>query len=68
MSVNASKTKFIIFKTHNKPVNPLDCNIVYNSTEIGLPNDPNMIVPIDRSLTKAMKNTSTSLVFYLMKT
>jgi hypothetical protein len=48
MSVNASKTKFIIFKTHNKPVNPLECNIVYNSTEIGLPDDPNMISPIDR--------------------
>jgi hypothetical protein len=29
-------------------VNPLDCNIVYNSTEIGLPDDPNMISPIDR--------------------
>jgi hypothetical protein len=29
MMVNASKTKFIIFRTHNKPVNPDDCNIVY---------------------------------------
>jgi hypothetical protein len=48
MSVNASKTKYIIFKTPNKYVNPLDCNIVYNSTEIGLPDDPNMISPIDR--------------------
>jgi hypothetical protein len=46
--VNASKTKFIIFRTHNKPVNPDDCNIVYNSTEIVLPDDPNMITPIDR--------------------
>jgi hypothetical protein len=27
MMVNASKTKFIIFRTHNKPVNPDDCNI-----------------------------------------
>jgi hypothetical protein len=48
MMVNASKTKFIIFRTHNKPVNPDDCNIVYNSTEIGLPDDPNMITPIER--------------------
>ncbi len=48
MSVNASKTKFIIFKAYNKPVNPQDCIVVYNSTEIGHPDDPNMIYPIDR--------------------
>jgi hypothetical protein len=58
MSVNASKTKFIIFKTYNKQVNPEDCIVVYNSTEIGLPDDPNMIYPIERI----------SNVFYYRKT
>jgi hypothetical protein len=48
MSVNASKTKYIIFRTQNKPVDPLVCNIVYNSTELGLPDDPALISPIDR--------------------
>jgi hypothetical protein len=48
MSVNASKTKYIIFRTQNKPVDPLICNIVYNSTELGLPDDPALISPIDR--------------------
>jgi hypothetical protein len=48
LSLNASKTKYIIFRTHNKPVDPQICNVVYNSTEIGLPDDPALISLIDR--------------------
>ncbi len=48
MCLNVSKTKYIIFRTHNKPVDPLACNVVYNCTELGLPNDPNLITPIER--------------------
>ncbi len=48
MSVNASKTKFIKFKTQNKPVNLQDCMIVCNSNETGLQEDPSKISPIDR--------------------
>ncbi len=48
MSVNASKTKYIIFRTQNKPVNPLECNVVYNSNETGQPEDPALISPIER--------------------
>jgi hypothetical protein len=48
MAVNTSKTKFIIFRTHGKQVNPEDCNILYNSNEIGLPENPDLIMPIDR--------------------
>jgi len=48
MAVNTAKTKFIIFRTHGKQVNPEDCNILYNSNEIGLPEDPNLIMPIER--------------------
>jgi hypothetical protein len=33
--VNAAKSKFIFFRTHNKPKNLDDCSIVYNSSEIG---------------------------------
>ena len=49
MALNVSKTKFIIFRTVNKPVNPLDCVIIYNSNEIGAPDpDPALISPIER--------------------
>ena len=48
MAVNTSKTKFIIFRNRRKIVNPLECQIVYNSTEIGLPDDPSLISPVDR--------------------
>jgi hypothetical protein len=48
MAVNVSKTKFIIFRSHGKPINPEDCNIIFNSTELGLPNDPNLMFPIQR--------------------
>jgi hypothetical protein len=47
MALNISKTKFIVFRTFNKPVNPLDCVITYNSTEIGLPTDLALISPIE---------------------
>jgi hypothetical protein len=32
MSLNDSKTKYIIFRTYNKPVDPQICNVVYNCT------------------------------------
>ncbi len=48
MSLNASKTKYIIFRTQNKPVDLAVCNVVYNSNEIGTPDDPALISPIER--------------------
>jgi hypothetical protein len=48
MALNVSKTRFIIFRTHGKPINPEDCNVVYNSTELNHPDDPNLIFPIQR--------------------
>jgi hypothetical protein len=47
MALNVSKPKFIVFRTFNKLLNPFDCVITYNSTEIGLPNDPALISPIE---------------------
>jgi hypothetical protein len=31
MCLNVSKTKYIIFRTQNKPVDPNICNVVYNT-------------------------------------
>jgi hypothetical protein len=47
MCLNASKTKYIIFRTQNKPVDPNICNVVYNTNELGLPEDPALITPIE---------------------
>jgi hypothetical protein len=33
MAVNTAKTKYIVFRTRGKPINPADCKIVYN--EVG---------------------------------
>jgi hypothetical protein len=48
MALNTGKTKFMIFRTRGKPTDVNDCQIVYNSTEIGLDTDPLLVTPIDR--------------------
>jgi hypothetical protein len=48
MCLKASKTKYPIFRTLNKPVDPNICNVVYNTNEIGLPEDPALITPNER--------------------
>ena len=48
MSVNTAKTKFIVFRTRGKRVDPDHCNLMFNNNEIGLPEDPNLIFPIIR--------------------
>ncbi len=48
MAVNANKTKFIVFRTRGKPINPLDCILHFNENEIGLPNNPSLIHEIER--------------------
>jgi hypothetical protein len=40
MALNTGKSKFMIFKTRGKPINEIDCHLVYNSTEIGYETDP----------------------------
>jgi hypothetical protein len=42
MAVNADKTKFIVFRTRGKIINPLDCRVIYDSNEIGMPANPNL--------------------------
>ncbi len=63
MCLNASKTKYIIFRTSNKPVDPNICNVVYNTNEIGLPEDPALITPIERIPKIAKKEASNCLEF-----
>jgi hypothetical protein len=48
MAVNTSKTKFIVFRTRGKRINPDDCQLVFNSNEIGVEFNPDKIVPITR--------------------
>ncbi len=48
MSINTSKTKFIIFRTRGKRIDPDDCRLMFNNNEIGKPNDPGLIYPITR--------------------
>jgi hypothetical protein len=48
MAVNTAKTKFIVFRTRGKIINPLDCQLVYNGNEIGQPEDPSLIFNIER--------------------
>jgi len=48
MALNTGKTKFMIFRTRGKPINEIDCHLVYNSTEIGYETDPLLVSPIER--------------------
>jgi hypothetical protein len=48
MAVNTSKTKYIIFRTHGKPIHPEQCRIVFNCNEIGQQINNDLIQPIER--------------------
>jgi hypothetical protein len=48
MAVNTSKTKFIIFRTRGKRIEPDDCRLVFNNNEFGLPEDVSLISEITR--------------------
>jgi hypothetical protein len=48
MAVNTAKTKFIIFRMRGKRIDPLDCRLVFNNNEIGVPEDPALITDIIR--------------------
>jgi hypothetical protein len=48
MAVNTMKTKFIVFRTQGKKINPDECVLYFNNNEPGQPVNPNLIYPIDR--------------------
>ncbi len=48
MANNTNKTKFIVFRTRGKRVEPDDCQLVYNDNEIGTIEDSNLIYLITR--------------------
>jgi len=48
MAANTAKTKFIVFRTRGKIIIPLDCQLLFNGNEIGLPYNPELIHPLER--------------------
>jgi hypothetical protein len=48
MAVNTSKTKFIVFRTWGKRIEPQDCRLLFNNNETGLPEDPALVSEITR--------------------
>jgi hypothetical protein len=48
MAINTTKTKFIVFRTRGKRIDPADCNLVFNNNELGQPEMQNLIYPISR--------------------
>jgi hypothetical protein len=48
MAINVAKTKFIVFRTRGKPIHPQDCQLVYNGNEIGMPENQDLIHPVER--------------------
>ena len=48
MSRRTLPSKFIVFRTRGKIFNPQDCHLVFNSNEIGQPEDPERIYEIER--------------------
>jgi hypothetical protein len=43
MAINTSKTKFIVFRTRGKRIDPADCQLVFNNNKIGQIQNPDLI-------------------------
>jgi hypothetical protein len=65
MAVNTSKTKYIIFRTHGKIIDPEQCRIVFNSNEIGQGENIELIKPIDRVHNEGAEKSFKLLGVYL---
>ena len=48
MAINVSKTKFILFRTRGKRVDPTQLNVFLNTNEIGGVDDPALVFPLER--------------------
>ena len=57
MAINTAKTKFIVFRTRGKRIDPDDCNLVFNNNEIGQPEDPSLVSPITRICNDAVEKS-----------
>jgi hypothetical protein len=64
MAVNTSKTKFIVFRTRGKRIDPRDCNLLFNTNEIGKIEDPNLIYEIKRIHNDGDEKIIKLLVYY----
>jgi hypothetical protein len=67
IAVNATKTKYIMFRTRGKHINPLNCNLGFNNNETGVQNDPDLIYPIEFTMMAKLK-ASSYWVCFLMNT
>jgi hypothetical protein len=50
-----AKTKFIVFRPYGKPVHQLDCELVYNGKEMGMPEIPDLNQPVEKMYTTRAK-------------
>jgi hypothetical protein len=48
MAINTAKTKFIVFRTRGKRIDPEDCILIFNNNEIGKPENPSLLFPITK--------------------
>jgi hypothetical protein len=64
MALNTGKTKFMIFRTRGKTISENDCNLVYNSTELGLETDSSLVSPIERVHNNSAKKSFKLLGVY----
>ena len=48
MAINTAKTKFIVFRTRGKRIDPDDCILIFNNNEIGQLENPNLLFSITR--------------------
>ncbi len=67
MAINVAKTKFIVFRTRGKVINPLDCQLVYNSNEIGLLENQ-AYIRLKEFIMKEKQKILNCLEYYLMST
>jgi hypothetical protein len=68
MAVNTSKTKFIVFRTRGKRIDPRECKLLFNINEIGKTEDPNRILKSNGYTMKVMKKVIKLLEFYWTST
>ena len=48
MSVNISKTKYIIFHSKSKKINDTNLTVVFDNNEPGTPRNPDLVTPLER--------------------
>jgi hypothetical protein len=58
MAINTAKTKFIVFRTRGKRVDPNDCILIFNNNEIGKPENLIFYFPLPECTMTVSKKIS----------